>query len=265
MGVFAYGAAVYVLFVGTFLYAIGFVENLLVGKSIDSGIAGSTYAAVIVNVALLSLFGVQHTIMARPAFKRWFARHIPKAAERSTFVLATCICLILTFRFWRPIEGALWSVDNEIGRMLLYGVSFFGWALVLYATFCIDHFGLFGLRQVWAHLRGQEFDRGRFVTPWLYKLVRNPLMLGFIIAFWATPDMTFSHLLFAAVTTSYIFFGVFLEERDLSAQLGEDYRRYRARTPMLLPWPRKRVTSAFEPQRVPVEISRSSLSLKVNV
>lgn len=265
MGVLAYGAAVYVLFLGTFLYAIGFVENLYVGKSIDTGIPGATYAAVIVNVALLSLFAIQHTIMARPAFKQWFTRHIPRAAERSTFVLATCICLILTFRFWRPIEGALWSVDSEFGRMLLYGVSFGGWALVLYSTFCIDHFGLFGLRQVWAHVRGQEFDRGQFVTPWLYRLVRNPLMLGFIIAFWATPDMTFSHLLFAAVTTGYIVFGVFMEERDLSGFLGEDYRQYRARTPMLLPWPRKRVAPAFEPQPVPAEISRSSFVMKVNV
>lgn len=265
MGVFAYGTAVYVLFLGTFLYTIGFVGNLWVPKSIDSGVTGATWAAIIVNVALLSLFAIQHTIMARPVFKQWFTRHIPKAAERSTFVLATCACLILTFRFWRPIEGALWRIDNEIGRSLLYGVSFGGWLLVLYATFCIDHFSLFGLRQVWAHVRRDECDRGQFVTPWLYRLVRNPLMLGFMIAFWATPDMSYSHLLFASVTTGYVFFGVFMEERDLSAYLGEDYRRYRARTPMLLPWPRKQEKPAFEPKRVPAEVSQSSCLLKVNV
>lgn len=264
MGVFAYGAAAYVLFLGTFLYAVGFVENLVVPKSIDSGVAGPTSVAVIVNVALLSLFAIQHTIMARPAFKRWWTSIVPRAAERSTFVLATCICLILTFRFWRPIDGALWTVDNGVGRLALYGISFGGWLLVLYSTFCIDHFGLFGLRQVWAHVRGEAFDRGEFVTPWLYKLVRNPLMLGFIIAFWATPDMSYSHLLFAGVTTAYIFFGVTLEERDLSGNLGEAYRQYRARTPMLLPWPRKRACE-FVPTRVPKEISKSSLVFKVNV
>lgn len=265
MGVFVYGVVVYGLFLGTFLYAMGFVENIGVAKSIDTGILGPTSAAVIVNTALLSLFAIQHTIMARPLFKQWSARFLPKAAERSTFVLATCACLILLFRFWRPINGALWQVEHPIGRTLLYGVSFGGWLLVLHATFCIDHFGLFGLRQVWAHLRGQSFDRGQFVTPRLYRLVRNPLMLGFIIAFWATPDMTYSHLLFAAVTTGYIFFGVMLEERDLSGYLGEEYRQYRARTPMLLPWPRNRAAKAFVPARSPEEISRSSCVFKVNV
>lgn len=265
MGVFAYGAAVYLLFLGTFLYAIGFVANLLVPKSIDTGIPGAASVAIVVNVAMLSLFAIQHTIMARPAFKQWWTRVIPKAAERSTFVLATCICLILTFRFWRPIEGALWHIESPIGRAILFGMSFVGFGLALYSTFCIDHFSLFGLRQVWANLKGEEFDRGRFVTPWLYKLVRNPLMLGFIIAFWATPDMTFSHLLFAVVTTGYIFFGVALEERDLSGYLGEAYRQYRARTPMLFPWPRKRVRTAFVPQRVPKDVSKSSLLFRVNV
>ena len=148
---------------------------------------------------------------------------------------------------------------------MLFGISFAGFGLVLYSTFCIDHFALFGLRQVFEHIRGGECDRGKFVTPWLYKLVRNPLMLGFIIAFWATPDMTYSHLLFAAVTTGYIFVGVYLEERDLADYLGPEYRAYRARTPMLLPWPRKKVEVAPAPQPVPAEISKSSLIFKVNV
>ncbi|HPF37379.1 MAG TPA: isoprenylcysteine carboxylmethyltransferase family protein [Phycisphaerae bacterium] len=265
MGVFAYGAGVYVLFLGTFVYAMGFVANVGVPKSIDTGIQGHGFAALIINVALLSLFAIQHTIMARPAFKRWWTSVIPRAAERSTFVLATCVCLILTFRYWRPIVGDVWRIDNEIARTAIYGVSLSGWLLVLYATFCIDHFSLFGLRQVWSHLRGETSDRGQFVTPWLYRIVRNPLMLGFLIAFWATPDMTYSHLLFAMMTTGYVFFGVMMEERDLSDYLGEPYRLYRATTPMLLPWPRKRAPKAFEPRRVPQEISQSSLIFKVNV
>jgi protein-S-isoprenylcysteine O-methyltransferase Ste14 len=247
MAIFIYGAACYALFVGTFLYAIGFVEDLLVPKSIDSGSGGPVGTAILVNTALLSLFVVQHTIMARPAFKRWWTRTIPRPAERSTFVLATCLVLILMFWQWRPIEGHLWHIEHTAGRLLLYGLSFAGFGLVLYSSFLIDHFDLFGLRQVLLHLRGQPYRHVPFKTTWLYRLMRNPLMLGFLVAFWATPDMTWGHFLFAALTTGYIFMGVWFEERDLARHLGEPYREYRAHTPMLLPWPRPRRRESPEP------------------
>jgi protein-S-isoprenylcysteine O-methyltransferase Ste14 len=246
MLVFAYGAVVYAAFLVTFLYAIGFSDGLLVPKTIDSGVAGPVGQAVLINVLLLSLFAVQHTIMARPAFKRWFTRLIPAAAERSTFVLATCICLGLMFWQWRPIQGDLWRVDHPFARALLYALSLGGFGIVLYSSFLINHFDLFGLRQVVLHLRRIEYTHVPFKTTWLYRTVRNPLMLGFLIAFWATPDMTYGHLLFAAVTTGYIFFGVHVEERDLARHLGDEYRDYRQRTPLLLPWPRRQAAHAAD-------------------
>jgi protein-S-isoprenylcysteine O-methyltransferase Ste14 len=239
VAIFAYGMIAYACFLGVFLYAIGFIGNALVPKSIDTGPVGPIPTAVVVNALLLSLFVIQHTVMARPAFKERWTRIIPKPMERSTFVLATCLVLSLTFWQWRPMPGIIWQVSQPAARVLFHAMFGLGFAIVLYSSFLIDHFDLFGVRQVFQHLRASEPRRKGFVTPTLYRMVRNPLMLGFIIAFWSTPDMTQGHLLFSALTTGYIFFGVSMEERDLLNTLGEDYRRYREKTPMLLPWPRR--------------------------
>lgn len=235
---FLYGVAAYVLFLATFCYTIGFTENLVVPKNINQGTEGPVRLAILVNVLLLGLFAAQHAIMARPWFKQRWTKIVPQPIERSTFVLATCIAFGLLFWFWRPMLTPVWQVEHSVARPAMFALSFAGYGLVLYASFLIDHFDLFGLRQVFMHLRCRKVEHGKFVTPTLYKFVRNPLMLGFLIAFWATPNMTQGHLLFVSVTTAYVFFGVWLEERDLLRALGEDYRRYRARTPMLVPLPR---------------------------
>lgn len=241
VGCFIYGAIAYVFFLGTFCYAIGFVGNLVVPKSVDDGEPGPVGASILVNVLFLGLFAVQHAVMARPGFKERWTRIVPQPIERSTFVVATCIALSLVFWQWRPLPQTVWSVEIPAVRMFLHVLFGAGWVTVLYASFCIDHFDLFGLRQVTLHLRAVEYTDPGFASPWLYKLVRNPLMLGFLIAFWSTPDMTQGHLLFSLVTTGYIFFGIFLEERDLVRALGDDYSNYRARTPMVFPFPRPRV------------------------
>lgn len=233
--IFAYGLIAYVLFLGTFLYAIGFVDELVVPKSINSGVQGPIARAVVINILLLGLFGVQHSVMARPGFKAWWTKLVPEPIERSTFVLCTCLAFGLLFWQWQPITETVWSVQQGWARTLLFGVSFGGWALVLYSTFLIDHFDLFGLRQVVLQLRGREYIQPRFMVRSVYRFVRHPLMVGFMIAFWATPDMTGGHLLFCVVTTAYIFVGIVLEERDLLQSLGEEYRLYRARTPMIVP------------------------------
>lgn len=230
-----YGVVAYTIFLGTFLYAMGFVGNLVVPKSIDSGEPGPMGQSIIINVLLLSLFVVQHTIMARPEFKEWWTRMVPKPIERSTFVLATCAVLILMFWQWRPLPEMVWSVQNSAGRAILYGLFAAGWGLVLYSSLLINHFDLFGLRQVILYFRGTEYHHPGFVMPRLYRVVRNPLMLGFLIAFWSTPDMSRGHLLFAVLTTGYILMGIWFEERDLIKILGDEYRAYRARTPMLIP------------------------------
>lgn len=244
MVIFAYGLVCYALFLVTLLYAIGFVENLVVPKSIDSGATGPIATAVLVNIGLMGLFAVQHSIMARPWFKRWWTQYIPKAAERSTFVLATCIVFGLMFWLWRPIPGTVWDVQSPVLIAALWAISFAGWGLVLYASFLIDHFDLFGLKQVWAHIRGLTYRPPGFRMPMLYRMVRNPLMLGFLIAFWVSPTMSWGGLLFAVVVTGYIIVGVSLEERDIGRHLGEPYQRYRRQTPMLLPWPRPRKRDA---------------------
>jgi protein-S-isoprenylcysteine O-methyltransferase Ste14 len=233
---FLYGLVSYVIFFATFLYTIGFVSNLVVPKSIDSGHVGPVGEALIVNVLILGLFAVQHTIMARQGFKAWWTKIVPKPVERSTFVLVASLILLLLFWQWRPIEGEIWSVDNAYGQGLLVALYFAGWVIVLLATFNIGHFELFGLTQVITHLRGQESGAVQFKTPGLYKAVRHPIMLGFIIAFWATPRMTVGHLVFAAVTTAYIFIGVKIEERDLVGWFGEAYEDYRRKVPMIFPF-----------------------------
>jgi len=233
--VFIYGIAVYALFFGVFLYAVGFVGNFLVPKSIDSAPQVPLLQALLVNVALLCVFGVQHSVMARPAFKRWLTRWLPEPMERSTYVLFSSLALVLLFWGWQPMGGMVWNVQDPVARAVLYGLFAFGWLLVLVTTFLINHFDLFGLRQVWLYARGRQYAHLRFVTPGPYRLVRHPLYVGWFFAFWATPTMTATHLLFAVVTAAYILVAIQFEERDLLDMHGADYANYRARVPMLLP------------------------------
>ena len=235
-----YGAAVYLIFAATFLYAIAFVGNLPAPKTIDSGMPGSLGTALLVNTLLLGLFAIQHSVMARPAFKRRWTRIVPQSVERTTYVLLASAALLLLYWQWRPIPGAVWSVSHPAGIVILQAVFWTGWALVLVSTFLISHFELFGLRQVWARLRGQELPSPVFRTPSLYKRVRHPIYLGFLLAFWAAPTMSVGHLLFAIATTGYILIGIWFEERDLIAMFGDQYRRYREQVSMLIPLPRRK-------------------------
>ena len=237
--VFTYGVICYAIFFGTFLYAAGFIGNIFVPKSIDSGAAVPTWVALLSNAALLGLFAVQHSVMARPGFKKLVTKIIPAAAERSTYVLLSSICLILLFAYWQPLGGVVWEVQNQTARILLYALFAFGWLLVLVTTFLINHFDLFGLRQVWLYLRGKEYQPLGFVTPGPYKHVRHPLYVGWLFAFWATPVMTVAHLVFALATTAYILIAIRLEERDLMDIHGEAYKTYRRQVPMLIPAARK--------------------------
>jgi protein-S-isoprenylcysteine O-methyltransferase Ste14 len=236
---FAYGLAAYAVFFGTILYAIGFVTGIFVPKTLDTGPEGPVMEALVVNILLMSLFAVQHSVMARQGFKRWWTRFVPAAIERSTFVLLASLILILLFWQWRPIPATVWAVSEPTLATALLALSLLGWGIVFLATFLINHFELFGLHQVAANLAGRTLPEARFKTPVLYKVVRHPIYLGFIVAFWAAPVMTVGHLLFAAVTTAYIFVGIFLEERDLVGQFGEDYKRYRAQVWMLIPFRRQ--------------------------
>jgi len=231
-----YGVVSYLIFLLTFLYAIGFMGNLLVPKSIDSGADGPFLNALIINVLLLSIFAVQHSVMARPAFKARWTKIIPKAAERSTYTLLSSLALILLFYYWQPIGGIIWQVEGSVGRAILYSLFGFGWALVLLSTFLINHFDLFGLRQVYLNFTGQEYTALKFSTPGPYKLVRHPLYLGWFLAFWATPTMTVAHLAFAIITTIYILLAIRWEEQDLLAALGEDYANYRKMVPKVIPF-----------------------------
>jgi methanethiol S-methyltransferase len=242
----AYGIFAYVLFLLAFLYLIGFVADAdfmvssvhVVGKTLDRGGLGDgtlTVTAVVIDVALLALFAVQHSIMARAGFKRWWTRIVPASAERSTYVLASNGCLIALFAGWFPITHDVWRVEAQPSRALLTVTGLVGWVVVLLSTVLIDHFDLFGLRQVIARIRGRQLAEHQFTTPLFYRAVRHPLYLGFLIAFWVTPRMTLGHLLFATIMTGYILVAVRFEERDLIRLFGEQYRDYRRRVPMLIP------------------------------
>jgi protein-S-isoprenylcysteine O-methyltransferase Ste14 len=233
---FLYGLVAYFAFFGTILYAIGFVMGLVVPKTIDSGTVSSTNQALLVNLLLMSLFAVQHSVMARRQFKEWWTQYVPKSVERSTYVLFASLTLMLLFWQWCPMPAIVWQIDEPGIAMTVATVSLVGWVMVFTSTFLINHFELFGLHQVASNLAGREMPAPRFRTPLYYQFVRHPIYLGFIIAFWAAPTMSVGHLLFAAVTTAYIFVGILLEERDLVDLFGDDYRRYKDRVSMLLPW-----------------------------
>ncbi len=236
---FLYGLVNYVVFLAVFLYAIAFVGDFAVPKTIDSGgPTGAFWPSLLINAGLLGLFAVQHSVMARKGFKRWWTKIVPEPIERSTYVLFTNAVLILLFWQWRPLTDVVWTVEVVWGQWVLWGLFGFGWVLVLGATFAISHAHLFGVEQVYRYMREEEeASAPGFQVPRLYRYVRHPLVLGFLIAFWATPEMTVGHLVFALATTGYSLVGLYLEERDLVARFGDDYRRYRKRVPMILPWP----------------------------
>lgn len=235
-----YGVVCYALFFGSFLYACAFLGNFVVPKTIDSGEEGGMTLAILINVGLLGVFALQHSIMARPAFKKRWTKIVPEPIERSTYTGLSALLLYLLFWQWQPMTGIVWDISGSPFAYVLWAVFASGWLLVLYATFLIDHFDLFGLRQVVLFWQGKEYTHKPFGTPSLYKHMRHPLYLGWFLAFWGTPTMTTGHLLFAVVTTVYILLAIQLEERDLVGVFGEEYVEYKAKTPMVLPFPKKR-------------------------
>ena len=233
---FGYGLICYGVFFLSLLYAIGFTGDLVVPKTIDSGPRAGLALSLVVNLVLLGLFAVQHTVMARPAFKRWWTKIVPDPLERSTYVLAASLLLFLLYWQWRPLPAVIWNVESAASHAALMALFWTGWLIVLASSFMVDHFDLFGLRQVWLHLRRREYRHLPFCASLLYRYLRHPLMLGLIVAFWATPLMTVGHLLFAIGTTAYILVGIQFEEHDLIRLLGQDYVDYRRRVPMLIPF-----------------------------
>lgn len=254
-----YGTVCYFIFLGTFLYAIGFVGNLFVPKSIDGQVQGSLATNILINASLLLLFALQHSIMARPAFKRRWTKIIPSHLERSTYVLMASLCLLLMMWQWRPLGGTVWQVESQALKIALLISFCLGWTVVLVSTFLINHFDLFGLRQVWLYFNGKSYSDLPFRVPIFYRYVRHPLYLGFLIAFWSTPVMTIAHLLFAVLTTGYIFTAIQFEEKDLLTHFGDKYRFYKTKVPMIIPSARKRTTVSnrvkeFSVKQMPEEV-----------
>jgi protein-S-isoprenylcysteine O-methyltransferase Ste14 len=237
---FAYGILSYLIFLATFLYAVCFIGNFAIHGTLDGAANGPLAVSFAIDAGLLTLFALQHSIMARKWFKDWWTRMVPKPIERSTYVLFSSLALILLFWQWRPLGGVIWSVENPAAVLILRGLFAFGWGLVLISTFLINHFDLFGLQQVWLHLRGRSTQAMRFVTPGPYRLVRHPLYVGWLFAFWMTPVMTLAHLLFSIATTAYILLAIQFEERDLVREHGENYKAYRRSVPMLIPFTGRR-------------------------
>jgi protein-S-isoprenylcysteine O-methyltransferase Ste14 len=242
--VLVYGTIAYGAFLATYLYAIGFIGNFAVPRTIDGAPVTGLGTALLINIGLLGAFALQHSIMARPAFKRWFTRYVPKPIERSTYVWFSSLLLIALFVYWQPLGGIVWQVTDPVGRALLYALFASGWLIVLVATFLINHFDLFGLRQVWLYFRGKPYTPLKFGTPWLYRYVRHPLYVGWFLAFWSTPVMSVTHLLFAIATTAYILIAIQFEERDLVSEHGRAYADYRRQVPMLIPGVRRRRLAA---------------------
>jgi protein-S-isoprenylcysteine O-methyltransferase Ste14 len=232
---FVYGVIAYAIFFGTFLYAIAFVGGFIVPTTLDGPAEQPLLLSLAIDAALLKVFAVQHSVMARRWFKAWLTRYVSPTIERSTYVLCASLALLLMFWQWRPLGGVVWQIDHPVAQVLLWTLFAAGWVQVLVTTFLINHFDLFGLRQVWMALTGRPYTPVGFVMPWIYGVVRHPLYLGFILAFWMTPVMTVTHLFFAIGTTAYILIAIQLEERDLAAEHGSAYERYRQRVPMLVP------------------------------
>jgi len=246
---FAYGLGSYLAFLATFIYAVGFIGNFGVPKSMDSDSTTTWQRALLIDLALLLLFAIQHSVMARRSFKNLITRVVPVEVERSTYVLASSVALLLLFWKWQPLGGTVWTIENSVGRGVLYGGYAFGWLLVLAATFAINHFDLFGLRQVWLHMQGRPQQKLRFTTPFFYRVVRHPLYVGWLCVFWITPTMTVTHLFFAAVTTAYILVAIRFEERDLMREHPE-YAEYRQHVPMIVP----KLLPQNDPSNVPTAI-----------
>jgi methanethiol S-methyltransferase len=235
VAVLLFGVVSYAIFFGSFLYGIGFVGNFLVPVTIDGEPTMSLAPALLIDTLLIALFAVQHSVMARPTFKKWWSKFVADPIERSMYVLLSSLALIVLYIFWQPLGGEIWNVQNSAGQAVLYGLLAMGWLLILVTTFLINHFDLFGLRQVWLYFQGREYTSLNFVTPALYSIVRHPLYVGWLMAFWFTPSMTTSHLIFALLMAVYILVAIQLEERNLVEYHGEDYAEYRRNTPMLIP------------------------------